>query len=198
MEKSTYHHGDLRTAVLDAAEVELKADPRCNLSVRALAGKIGVSATAPHAHFKTKADLLAALAVRGFDRLRERLIRESEGIVDAGQKFAALAEAYLEFGKSNPGLYRIMFQTGIDFEQKPEVREASLKSFSVLQDAIQEFQPTEPLYDEADISFAGWALVHGMTSLLAEGRVIPEVARSSDVATLAEIAGKLVTPRASK
>ena len=66
--ENSYHHGDLRAALLDRAEAALRLNPRQLPSIRALAAELGVSATAPHAHFRTKSDLLAALAARGFDR----------------------------------------------------------------------------------------------------------------------------------
>ena len=195
MEKSAYHHGDLRSALLDAAEDELQADPCCTLSIRALASKIGVSATAPHAHFKTKADLLTALAVRGFERLRDATIHKSAEATGAEPKLTALAEAYLGFSKTHPGLYRIMFLTGADFDKYPELRRASLASFNVLEDAVREFELAAPLDDARDLAFAAWALVHGIASLLSEGRVIPEVARSTETPDLAHIAARLVVSR---
>ena len=192
MEKSAYHHGDLRSALLDAAEDELQADPRRSLSIRALASKIGVSATAPHAHFKTKADLLTALAIRGFQRLRDETIRKSAETADIDQKFIALAEAYLEFSKAHPGLYRVMFLTGADFDAYPDLRRASLESFSVLQDTVRELQPSAPFDHAQDVAFAAWAIVHGIASLLSEDRVIPEVARSREISDLARIAARLI------
>ncbi|MEM8551099.1 MAG: TetR/AcrR family transcriptional regulator [Pseudomonadota bacterium] len=195
MEKPVYHHGDLRAALLDAAEAELLADPRCTLSVRALAAEIGVSATAPHAHFKTKADLLAALAVRGFERLRDETIARSARTSGVEQRFAALAEAYLRFSEAYPGLYRIMFLIGADFNAYPELRRASLASFHVLEDAIREYELAAPQDDALDLAFAAWALVHGMASLLSDDRVTPEVARSQEVPDLARIAARLITSR---
>ena len=65
MSNPDYHHGDLREALLDAAEAGLQKNPRLSLSIRALASELGVSATAPHAHFRTKADLLAAIEREG-------------------------------------------------------------------------------------------------------------------------------------
>ena len=192
MEKSAYHHGDLRSALLDAAEDELQADPRRSLSIRALASKIGVSATAPHAHFKTKADLLTALAIRGFERLRDETIRKSAATADIDQRFIALAEAYLEFSKTHPGLYRVMFLTGADFDAHPDLRRASLESFGVLQDAVRELQLSAPLDHAQDLAFAAWAVVHGIASLLSEDRIIPEVARSREIPDLARIAARLI------
>ena len=197
MEKTTYHHGDLRSALLDAAEEELQADPRCALSIRALASKIGVSATAPHAHFRTKADLLTALAVRGFERLRDETIRKSAAATDAEQRFKALAEAYLGFSEAHPGLYRIMFLTGADFDTYPELRQASLESFAVLEGAVRELELAEPLDDAQDLALAAWALVHGFASLLSEDRLIPKVARSREIASLAHIAARLIVSQSA-
>ena len=192
MTKTDYHHGDLRAAVLNAAEEELQNDPRRALSIRALAGKLGVSATAPHAHFKTKDDLLSALAVRGFERLRDRTLRKSEMATDPMEKLAALAEAYLEFSIENAGLYRIMFATDADKQAHAELRRAARSSYAVLRAAISEVSVdgSETAADERTL--AAWGVVHGFASLLSEGRIPEDLVSDRTPKGLARIAAKLV------
>ena len=67
----TYHHGNLRAALLDCAEQTLAAGGE--LSLRELARKVGVSHGAPRRHFADKQDLLDALALDGFQRLGPQL-----------------------------------------------------------------------------------------------------------------------------
>lgn len=192
MTKTDYHHGDLRAALLNAAEEELRADPRRALSIRALAGKLGVSATAPHAHFRTKDDLLAALAIRGFERLRDRTLRRSETATDPLAKLAALAEAYLEFSIENAGLYRIMFATSIDQAAYAELRGASRSSYAVLRGAISEALVDEPETVLDERTLAAWGVVHGFASLLSEGRIPDDLVSDRTPKGLAQIAARLV------
>ncbi len=65
----SYHHGDLRASLLDAAEALLEAAPERQLTLREVAKSAGVSHAAPYHHFASLADLLAAIAARGFARL---------------------------------------------------------------------------------------------------------------------------------
>ena len=192
MKKTDYHHGDLRMAVLDAAEAELRADPGRTLSIRALAGALGVSATAPHAHFKTKDDLHVALAVRGFERLRERTLRQSAGAAGSTAKLAALARAYLEFSVENAGLYRIMFSTGVDLDAYSDLHTASRSSYAVLQEAVREAFPGASGTELNERTLAAWGAVHGFASLLNEGRIADDLAPDRSPKGLARIAAKLV------
>ena len=192
MVRTDYHHGDLRAAVLNAAEEELHADPRKALSIRALAGKLGVSATAPHAHFKTKDDLLAALAVRGFERLRDRTLRRSGTATDPAAKLAALAEAYLEFSIENAGLYRIMFATGVDQQAYPELRCAARSSYAVLRAAVSDTVVDGPDRVLDQRTLAAWGVVHGFASLLSEGRIAEDLVPDRTPKGLARIAAKLI------
>ncbi len=198
MEKTTYHHGDLRTALLDAAEEELQKDPNCLLSVRSLAGKIGVSATAPHAHFATKSDLLAALATRGFARLGEALGGVSQDTLTPQETLARLAEQYLEFGAKNIGLYRLMFTRGVSLETNVELRQASRASYEVLRNAIACALPGVSSDATDRHAFTAWALVHGFASLLNEGRIAEDTIADRSHAALADTAAALLVQAGSR
>lgn len=188
MEESAYHHGDLRTALLEAAEDELRKDPGCALSVRSLASKIGVSPTAPHAHFKTKSDLLAALASRGFQTLHEELLMCSQGTQNTRYTLNSLAECYLSFGTKNVGLYRLMFTTGVDLDANADLRQTSRAAFEVLRDVIREALPDSAAIETDAHSVTAWALVHGFVSLLNEDRIADDIMEDRSVSALAEIA----------
>jgi AcrR family transcriptional regulator len=66
---SSYHHGDLRAALIAAAGVEIERIGYENLSLRELAASLGVSRAAPYRHFADRRALLAAIAAEGFERL---------------------------------------------------------------------------------------------------------------------------------
>lgn len=195
MTRSDYHHGDLRTAVLNAAEEELRTDPRRTPSIRALAGKIGVSATAPHAHFRTKDELLAALAVRGFERLRDRMIQKSAPATSAAEKLTALGEAYLEFSVENAGLYRIMFTTGVNLRAYAQLHGASRSSYEILGAAIAEGCQGASETELEERTLSAWSVVHGFASLLSEGRIAEGLVPDRSPKGLARIAAKLINNR---
>lgn len=69
----TYHHGDLRAACLRAARELLEEDGSAGLSLRAVARRAGVSATAPYRHFADRDALVSAVAAQGYRELAEHL-----------------------------------------------------------------------------------------------------------------------------
>ena len=143
---STYHHGDLRGALLRAAAKTLEKQGVDRLSLRQLARKAGVSHGAPYRHFPDRAALLAALAQDGFDRLRERL---------ASSRGRAIGEAYVAFALEHPQRFRLM--SG----------ERSRETYAVL---LEAFRARQEVPDPERAAAAAWALVHGLASLLLDGQ----------------------------
>ena len=109
-EARRYHHGNLRSELLDAAERTLASSGAGELSLRELAREVGVSHAAPRRHFRDKQALLDALAQRGFERLGRSL---DKAMVSAGDGFAArlaaFARAYVRFATANGALLELMF-----------------------------------------------------------------------------------------
>lgn len=192
MERDQYHHGDLRTAVLDAAERELAADPATSLSIRALATALGVSPTAPHAHFKTKLDLLAALATRGFDRLHDETVASAARAANANDKLERLAEAYICFSLQNAGLYKIMFTAGVTLEKHPDLFAASRRAYAVLQSVIQEVYVGVRTSARDELALAAWSMVHGLSTLCSENRIPSDIISDRSPEALARIAAATI------
>ena len=88
-----YHHGNLRPALLAAAERALARGGE--LSLRELAREIGVSHAAPRRHFPDKQALLDALALDGFERLGREMAAALEQAGPAFRDRPARARAHL-------------------------------------------------------------------------------------------------------
>ncbi|MBO4161576.1 TetR/AcrR family transcriptional regulator [Micromonospora sp. MMS20-R2-23] len=105
-----YHHGNLRSTLLAAAERSLRQHGAGQLSLRELAREVGVSHAAPRRHFADRQALLDALAEAGFARLHAEL---HAALVAAGDDFAprlhAVAAAYLRFATEDAALLELMF-----------------------------------------------------------------------------------------
>jgi len=109
-EKTPYHHGDLRSALLEAAlEILNDHGPRA-LTIREVARKVGVSHTAPYRHFANKDDLIVAVVRQGFDLMSQAMAeRKSAAEPDPLNQFAAAGMAYVDFALENPAYYRVMY-----------------------------------------------------------------------------------------
>lgn len=162
-----YHHGQLREALLEAAEETLRHDGADQLSLREVARIVGVSHAAPRRHFPDRQALLDALAVAGFVRLDAQLRAAIAGAgADFGSRLGAAVTAYLRFATEDAALLELMF-TGKHRPGAEQVVEAAAPAFTALHDLILEGQaagelaPGEP--DEVGIVL--FATIHGIATL---------------------------------
>jgi AcrR family transcriptional regulator len=99
----TYHHGNLQSAALEEAlKVVRQGDPN-DLSIRALAGTLGVAHRAIYNHYKDRTALLRAVAAKGFEELGQAM-SQAEGKI-------GIITTYCRFALANQGLYRTMMST---------------------------------------------------------------------------------------
>jgi AcrR family transcriptional regulator len=169
MATEPYHHGNLRQALLDAAETLLADSGPDEISIRAVAKAVGVSHNAPYRHFESRDALLAGLAQRGFEHLVEAFSAGLEGITEPREKMMAVSKAYVGFAARNPSIYLLMFNQVLNRLASPELKKASGASLKVVYDVVVE------LRGEADAEFhvrGAWAMVHGIALLLIEDRLL--------------------------
>src|SRR5277367_5724211 len=114
-----YHHGDLSRALVAAGRRILEAEGPTALSLRAVAREAGVSPAAPYHHFKDKSELLNAVAMEGFARLKTALV-EAFAAAAGDEVRSSLGVAYVEFSRSHPALYRVMWDCARSGEKMPE------------------------------------------------------------------------------
>ncbi|HET7198311.1 MAG TPA: TetR/AcrR family transcriptional regulator [Burkholderiales bacterium] len=154
---STYHHGDLRPALLRAAARVLEKEGPAALSLRSLARRAGVSHNAPYRHFADREALLAALAAEGYRMLGEAL---------AGASGRAIGEAYLRFALAHPQRFRLMFGGHLPMARHRELAAAAARPHQALVDA---FRAEPSIGDAEQAAAAAWSLVHGLAHLLLDG-----------------------------
>jgi AcrR family transcriptional regulator len=156
--KAAYHHGDLRPALLRAAEDAMEKQGLEALTLRDVARRAGVSHNAPYRHFKDRNALLAALAEDGFRALGKAL---------EGKSGNAMGEAYVRFGLANPARFRLMFGGGLRLSEHPGLSEASGRAYDAL---LQAVRARQDLPDPELAAAAAWSLVHGLANLVLDGR----------------------------
>jgi len=173
--KSTYHHGDLKNALIQAGIDILAQKGIQALSLRRVARKAGVSHAAPYAHFADKQALIAAIATRGYERLYEK-------VHDAAQRYRPhplrqLVEsswAYVEFALSDPAHFKTTLSGVVEKEQDyPAFVEISTKSFALVVEIVQACQQAGILHPGPPDLLAAtlWAQVHGFVSLILENQI---------------------------
>jgi AcrR family transcriptional regulator len=170
----SYHHGDLRRALIETALQLVTEEQDWTFSLREVARRAGVSQRAPYNHFPEKLDLLAAIAAVGFERLRERMVRASAGIDGAEALLVAIVRTYVRVGLENPALYRLMFGPALSeagsVDRPTVARAAGAEARAVLEDVILRgarsalFAVSPDSADDVSLAaLAVWSAAHGLT-----------------------------------
>lgn len=167
----SYHHGDLRAALLTAA-IELLESGEA-FSMRAVARRAGVSQTAPYRHFADRAALDGAVAVAGFQDLTAELAatraQAPPGAAPA-EVLGDLGVTYVRFALRRQAEFRIMFGNECDTVDAERVL-AAQALHTVLDDVLAEMFPDA---DVPALSTALWAMAHGLAFLHLDGKLRPE------------------------
>ncbi|MGB5340327.1 MAG: TetR/AcrR family transcriptional regulator [Gammaproteobacteria bacterium] len=186
IQKDQYHHGDLKNALLQAAETLLAETGAAGLSLRAVAKAAGVSHTAPYRHFKDKAALLRALAQAGFERLRLAINAAADAVPhDAGQKLIAAGSAYVTLAVRNPELTRLMFG-GVTEPGDDDASHAADAAFEslvwIITAGVQAgaFRDRDPY----ELALVAWTSMHGLAMLIAAGLLQVDAGDEAQVDTL--------------
>jgi len=116
--KGSFHHGDLRKALIETALVELEHCGYENLSLRNLARTLGVSRSAPYRHFQNREALLAELSHVWMERMSKKYTEIRDQGLTAKEGLKAACVAYLRSAQSNPELYRLVFVSAMYWQKK--------------------------------------------------------------------------------
>jgi AcrR family transcriptional regulator len=168
-----YHHGNLRQALLQAAETALEARGASTLSLRELSREVGVSHTSPRRHFADKQALLDALAQTGFQRLDATLAEAAKKRAgQIGSRLVNLSQAYVAFALKHPALWALMFEAKHRPGAPPELLEASDAAFSHGPALCKAGQAAGEIIsgDPARLSLTLSAALQGLVSISVDGR----------------------------
>jgi len=162
---TSYHHGDLRRALLGAAAEVVGDVGVAGLSLRAVARRAGVSHAAPAHHFADKAALLGALAAEGHQELTRSAERSiSAAGADPERRLAAFARGSFRFAMRRPDLFRVMFRPELVHPGDAVLRASTAASDRLLAGVIRECVEAgrlAPARAEA-LQLGVWALIHGL------------------------------------
>ena len=173
--KDSYHHGDLKNALIQAGIEILSQEGVHALSLREVARKAGVSHAAPYAHFKDKQALVAAISTAGYEKLHDNVydaVQHHQG--EPLRQLVEAAWAYVEFALNDPDHFRITLSGVVEKEKDyPAFVEISHKSFRLVVELVEAGQRAGILHaGPPDLVAVGvWGLVHGFVSLIMEDQI---------------------------
>ncbi|MFF3261249.1 TetR/AcrR family transcriptional regulator [Streptomyces sp. NPDC002932] len=159
----TYHHGDLRRAVLTAALDVIRTEGPGALSLRDLARRAGVSHAAPAHHFKDRTGLLTAIATEGYELFADALA-DAPDLRERGVR-------YVRFATEHPAHFQVMFRPELFRAQDPDLVAAKDRASAELRTGVSGL-PTARRGEDAGLAgMAAWSLAHGFATLLLSGNL---------------------------
>ncbi len=179
--RSSYHHGDLREALLNAAEALLEEEGVQGLTLRACARRAGVSHAAPKHHFADVSVLLSEVAARSFDRLTTALREDRDAKTSAEAVIIGVFRTYVAFARRYPDHFRLMFRWDAMSSDSEVLRLAAARTFAEMTTSITRQRGDSDVTAETlteriserglqnDVILA-WSQIHGYAQLLLEGQ----------------------------
>ena len=185
MDDKPYHHGDLRTALLAAAEAEIAEHGIEAFSLRQVARRAGVSHAAPAHHFGDANGLLTALAAEGFRQFRAmQAVREVGATTPRARQIAA-GLGYVDFALARPALFRLMHSSDRPCYDTADLALVAREAYLHLAEGVAAISP---MASDMDVATT-WALAHGLADLMVAGRLpglfhLPQEARDAAIAAI--------------
>ena len=173
--KGSYHHGDLKNALIEAGVDILSREGVAGLSLRRVAQQAGVSHAAPYAHFADKQALIAAISTAGYARLYDVLRRVAERY--EGDPSAQLIEgawAYVKFALEDTDHFKVTMSSVVEREEDyPAFVEMSQQAFALVVRTVESCQAQGILRPGPSdlVAVSLWSLMHGLVSLLLEKQI---------------------------
>jgi AcrR family transcriptional regulator len=173
--KSSYHHGDLKNALIKAGADLLSKEGVSALSLRKVAQKAGVSHAAPYAHFDDKQALIAAISTEGYKDLYGRIAQAAECYrSDPLRRFVEASWAYVQYALDEPDHFKVTLSGMIEKEQDyPAFIETAQQTFGLVVDIVEGCQQAGILRQGPSdlMAVSVWSLIHGFVTLLLEKQV---------------------------
>jgi AcrR family transcriptional regulator len=183
--RATYHHGDLKNALIEAALTLIGESGAESFTLREAARRLGVNHRAVYRHFADKATLLAALAEQGFAALTEsgqkELARWPEDQVE--ERLLGMARVYVKFAIARPGHFRVMFGRRLNEDGRFPALEAEVtRAFRLLEAEVQRALALRVFkeQDVRDATLTLWSSMHGFASLVMMRRIAVKRERLSE------------------
>ena len=184
--RSSYHHGNLRQALLAAALELVREQGVGVISLREVARRAGVSHAAPAHHFGDKAGLLTALAAEGFEKFGAALRASADRAGDrSNQRFAWVGWGYVMFAAEHRAYFEIMFRPELLHYDDPQLAAAAGNAYSVLTESVRAEHGADASAEALELhAISAWSQVHGLATLWLHGN-LPQHAGHAELDRLA-------------
>lgn len=178
--RSSYRHGDLHQALIDAALAMAAEGGPDAVVLREATRRAGVSPNAAYRHFSDRRELLQAVsaAAQGLvaDAMEQSVVASGTGASASAARagLRAVGSAYIGFAREHPGLFRVAFGVPDDLKNSgspAKAGEAGRTPFQILGAALDRLVSSGVLPTERrkNAEFLAWSAVHGLGMLVIDG-----------------------------
>lgn len=165
--KAAYHHGDLRAQLIEAVRALVETYGPDGFSVAEAARRAGVSSAAPYKHFKDRHEILRGVVSEAMDRLFAAMEKGAAAHpVGSLEAVAAIGQAYVDFARAEPGIFRLVFSLTEGHENAPDLLAKGDSCFGVVVHAAAArlgLSPDDPEVQRC--AYLLWSFVHGHSFL---------------------------------
>lgn len=195
MASASYHHGNLRQALLEHGVELARAGGPDAVVLRDVQRMAGVSNSAAYRHYADRQALLAAVQNYGMTRLGDAMLESLAKVPDRGPRdaralarFRATGQAYIDFALAEPGLFRTAFAPGGPHPADETVA-PDRHPFQILSRCVDDLVTTGVLSATRrdGVDEAAWAAVHGLATLFLDGPLM-----AADAERKAHLTGRLL------
>ena len=189
-----YHHGDLRAALIETAVELIDERGVRHFSLAEASRRLGVTVSAPYAHFADREALLAAVTVHAYELFYADVVREVDRFRKPADRLAAVARSYVRFAGTHRALFEALFDPGVDKSRHPEIDAAKRPLDDAFMRCVHALGGGEPA--STDLAVAVEAAAHGHAMLLVDGdfgdgnEAVEVAAERAARATLALVEGR--------
>lgn len=170
--RKTYHHGDLKAALLRAALELLDDRGPDGVLLREVARRAGVSHAAPANHFADRRSLLTAVAVELFEGLASKI---ASVLAEAGGKkvdrVRAFADTVMDFGLTSPNRYKLLWRRDLLDDTDQRLSEVMDRIYGLLISELESGMRYRS-HDSHTAAIGLWSLVHGYVSMRIDGNFV--------------------------
>lgn len=178
--KKSYHHGELRQALINAARQLINERQGNDFSLSDACRRAGVSTAAPYRHFADKAEIINEVVAQGFIDMTNWARTEAEAFPPgAPERILAVGRVYLGFAIREPALFRMMFSQAHNAENDDVATTTGKACFAYVLGEVENYCSLHGVADDARmVAVQLWTMVHGAASLTIDGdyaKVSPDI-----------------------
>ena len=171
-----YHHGNVKGALLDAAQNHIENNDGEMISLRALSRQVGITPSAVYNHFSDKNALMRAIKIRFFETFNEFFEKSCNSNSTPEQSLLEMCIAYFRFSRKYPSQFRFLFSSSLFMEcSTAEIVDVTCRGIVKVRGLVfeihQQHQTNCTEEELVNITLLIWSQLHGIVTLRNSGSI---------------------------